>query len=81
MLIFSRTAITIKARAVVGRGEEGPLYDPGSELILGGIAMITKWDKEKKGKLQKSSLKLRRSLSGIFFFSTLTAKIICYYYT
>ena len=26
----------LKARTVVGRGEEGPLCDPGSELLLGG---------------------------------------------
>ena len=26
----------MKARAVVGRGEEAPLRDPGSELLLGG---------------------------------------------
>ena len=25
---------------VVGRGEEGPLCDPGSELLLGGRARI-----------------------------------------
>ena len=25
-----------KARTVVGRGEEGPLCDPGSELLSGG---------------------------------------------
>ena len=29
-------AIKVKARTVVGRGEEGPLCDAGSELILGG---------------------------------------------
>ena len=28
-------AIKMKARTVVGRGEEGPLCDPGSELLLG----------------------------------------------
>ena len=26
----------MKARTVVGRGEEDPLCDPGSELLLGG---------------------------------------------
>ena len=26
----------MKARAVVGRGEKGPLCDPGSEILLGG---------------------------------------------
>ena len=30
--------IKLKARAVVGRGEEDPLCDPGSELLLGGNA-------------------------------------------
>ena len=34
-------AIKTKARAtVVGRGEEGPLCDPGSELLLGGSARV-----------------------------------------
>lgn len=28
----------MKARGVVGRGGEGPLRDPGSELLLGGRA-------------------------------------------
>ena len=27
----------MKARTVVGRGEEGPRCDPGSELLLGGM--------------------------------------------
>ena len=31
-------AIKMKARTVVGRGEEGALCDPGSELPLGGRA-------------------------------------------
>ena len=30
----------MKARTVVGRGEEGPLWDPGSELLLGGRARV-----------------------------------------
>ena len=33
-------AIKMKARTVVGRGEEGPLCDPGSELLLGGSARV-----------------------------------------
>ena len=33
-------AIKMKASAEVGRGEEGPLYNPGSELLLGGRARI-----------------------------------------
>ena len=27
-------------RRVVWRGEEGPLFDPGSELLLGGSARV-----------------------------------------
>ena len=30
----------LKARIVVGRGEEGPLCDPGSELLLGVSARL-----------------------------------------
>ena len=29
-------AINRKARAVVGRGKEGPVCDPGCEVVLGG---------------------------------------------
>ena len=35
----------MKARTVVGRGEEGPLCDPGSELLqfkLGGRARVVR---------------------------------------
>ena len=38
----SMRAIKMKARAVVGRGEEGPLCDPGSELLLGGRARVVR---------------------------------------
>ena len=31
-------AVKMKARAKVGREKEGPLCDPGSELLLGGSA-------------------------------------------
>ena len=31
-----------KARAEVGREEEGPLCDPGSELLLGGSARVVR---------------------------------------
>ena len=31
-----------KARTVVGRGEEGPLSDPGSESLLGGSARVVR---------------------------------------
>ena len=45
-------AIKTKARTVVGRGEEGPPCDPGSELLLGGSARVSredaKWDEAKK---------------------------------
>ena len=42
----------MKARTVMGRGEKGPLCDPGSELQLGGSArvsarIINRWDEEK----------------------------------
>ena len=40
----------MKAHTVVGRGEEGPLCDPGSELLLGGSAEKcehSKWEEEK----------------------------------
>ena len=30
----------MKARAEVGREEEGPLCDPGSELLLGGKGIL-----------------------------------------
>ena len=30
----------MKARTAVGRGEERPLCDPGSELLLGGSARV-----------------------------------------
>ena len=33
-------AIKMKVRAVVGRGEGGPLCDPRSELLPGGGAKI-----------------------------------------
>ena len=33
-------ATKMKARTVVGRGEEGPLCDPGSELLLEGRARV-----------------------------------------
>ena len=36
MLNFCRDKM--KARSVVGRGEKGPLCDPGPELLLGGRA-------------------------------------------
>ena len=36
MLDYSRD--NMRACTVVGRGEEGPLCDPGSELLLGGSA-------------------------------------------
>ena len=32
----------MKARAEVGREEEGPLCDPGSELLLGGSARVVR---------------------------------------
>ena len=32
----------MKARTVVGRGEEGPLCDPVSELLLGGSARVAR---------------------------------------
>ena len=35
-------AIKMKARAEVGRGEEDPLCDPGSELLLGGSARVVR---------------------------------------
>ena len=35
-------AIKMKARAEVGREEEGPLCDPGSELLLGGSARVVR---------------------------------------
>ena len=38
-LIF---AIKMKARAKVGREEEGPLRDPGFELLLGGSARVVR---------------------------------------
>ena len=48
-------AIKMKARTVVGRGEKGPLCDPGSELLLGGSTKAecedNKWDEDKKKKL------------------------------
>ena len=31
-----------EARTVMGRGEEGPLCDPGSELLLGGSARVVR---------------------------------------
>ena len=39
-----------KARTVVGKGEKGPLCDPGSELLLGGKTRVVggKWDEESK---------------------------------
>ena len=48
----------MKAHTVVGRGEEGPLCDPGSELLLGGRARgeeceDNKWDEENKIKETK----------------------------
>ena len=41
----------MKARAEVGREEEGPLCDTGSELLVGGSARVVrdkKWDGGKK---------------------------------
>ena len=35
-------AIKMKARAEVGREEEGPLCDPGSEVLLGGSARVVR---------------------------------------
>ena len=35
-------AIKMKARTVVGREDEGPLCDPGSELLLGGSARVVR---------------------------------------
>ena len=35
-------SIKMKAHTVVGRGEEGPLCDPGSELLLGGRARVVR---------------------------------------
>ena len=32
----------MKADIVVGRGEEGPLCDPGSELLLVGSARVVR---------------------------------------
>ena len=43
-------AVKMKARAEVGREEEGPLCDPGFELLLGGSARVVRGNKwyEKK---------------------------------
>ena len=35
-------AVKMKARAEVGREEEGPLCDPGSELLLGGSTRMVR---------------------------------------
>ena len=35
-------AVKMKARAEVGREEDGPLCDPGSELLLGGSAKVVR---------------------------------------
>ena len=35
-------AVKMKARAEVGGDEEGPLCDPGSELLLGGSAIMVR---------------------------------------
>ena len=35
-------AVKMKARAEVGREEEGPLCDPGSELLLGGGTRVVR---------------------------------------
>ena len=35
-------AVEMKARAEVGKEEEGPLCDPGSELLLGGSARVVR---------------------------------------
>ena len=35
-------AVKMEARAEVGREEEGPLCDPGSELLLGGSARVVR---------------------------------------
>ena len=35
-------AVKMKARAEVGREEEGPPCDPGSELLLGGSARVVR---------------------------------------
>ena len=40
MLFFSRDNKWRRYYTVVGRGEEGPLCDPGSELLLGGRARV-----------------------------------------
>ena len=43
----------MKARTVVGRGEEGPLCDPGSASVPGGSARVVrgkKMDEKEKGK-------------------------------
>ena len=37
-----RLTIKMKARAEVGRGEEGLLCDPGSELLLGGSVRVVR---------------------------------------
>ena len=33
-------ATKLKARTVVGRGKKGPLCDPRSELLLGGVTRV-----------------------------------------
>ena len=51
----------MKARVVVGRGEEGPLCDPGSKFLLEGSARVErgyKCNKEKKG--EKMEIKGKR---------------------
>ena len=42
MLKKSFLAIKMKACTLVGRGEEGPLCDPGSKLLLGGSAKVVR---------------------------------------
>ena len=37
-----QNAVKMKARTVVGRGEEGPLRDPGSKLLLGRSARVVR---------------------------------------
>ena len=34
--------VKMKARAEVGREEDGPLFEPGSELLLGGSARVVR---------------------------------------
>ena len=63
----------MKARTVVGRGQEGPLCDPGPELLLGGGARVVRGkynEKEIKKSSRRQKTRLLRStltgLKGIF---------------